>query len=577
MAASAIARGRSTPLVSGFVKEHSLDEMTRKYEVSVRTSRGGATVVGGGTPIGEGRCGQVMMVRRRDTGEPFAMKVITMSSMDAGRFDELRSEIQVQKRLDHPNIAKIIECFSDADQGRMYIVMELCTGGSLVQRLEQSHQLLDEATCATVIEKVLSAIHYCHGHGVVHRDIKLDNIMHESEATDAEPKLIDFGYACELDLLPDGAIMWEQLGTPSYMAPELWKKRAERRYDAKVDMWALGVAAYMLLSRSRPWHHADLDEKKKMIQHKPLRFTSSAWSGRSTEAIDLISWLLQKNVDERPTPSEALAHPWFQQRSSVHAGPDAAHELQRRSTIVDSLEAFSAADGISKIALEVVAFTMPPARLDELRQVFRKMDIDGSGTLSLSEFKQAMALQPELPPERVEQMFAQMDVAHHGEVDYTEFLAAAVAGSSCLADGECSVRLKHAFRVLDSQRKGYIDADDVRAACGDSFSEKSARVMITQCSANGGGHRDRIDYPHFCAAVRRSFPMLPRTSKKQPFLSRWLSRARARLLTIKRVAPTGRPSIRRSHSGGSLPLLDRPRGVQRQRSSGGRLVLAALD
>ena len=502
--------------------------------------------------------------------------------MDAHRFDELRSEIQVQKRLDHPNIAKIIECFSDADNGCMYIVMELCTGGSLVQRLEQSGDRLDEATCATVVEKVLSAIHYCHGHGVVHRDIKLDNIMYESSAEDAEPKLIDFGYACEPDLRPGGA-MWEQLGTPSYMAPELWKSREERRYDAKVDMWALGVSAYMLLSRKRPWHHADLDEKKKMIQHKPLRFSSGEWSGRSSEAIDLISWLLQKNPDERPSPSEALAHPWFQTRSSVHTGPDAAHELQRRSTIVDSLEAFSAADGIAKIALEVVAFTMPPAKLDELRHVFRKMDTDGSGTLSLSEFRQAMALLPEMPPERVEQIFAQMDVAHQGEVDYTEFLAASVAGSSCLADGECSVRLKHAFGVLDSQSKGYIDADDVRAACGDgNMSEKSALVMITQCSSEGGeGRQDRVDYQHFRAAVRRSFPMLQigagRHTKKQHFLVGWL--ARVGLLRARRGASASRGplAVRRSHSGVSPAagaVLDRPRGVQRQRSSGGRVILA---
>ena len=177
-----------------------------------------------------------------------------------------------------------------------------------------------------LIEKMLSAIIYCHHHGVVHRDIKLDNFIYEHEVClperstrthihgsstrvlpspyecfavslsscahahvyvwwlqgeDAELKLIDFGFACEIK--PGKEAMWDQLGTPSYMAPELWMAE-EGEYDSSVDMWALGVVTYMLLSGKRPFHHQNKREKARRIRQDPLRFPSPEWDRVSQEA-----------------------------------------------------------------------------------------------------------------------------------------------------------------------------------------------------------------------------------------------------------------------------------------------------
>ena len=100
------------------------------------------------------------------------MKTVSLESMDTNSFDELRIEIDVQKKLDHPNIAKIIESFEDVKHGVMYIVMEMCAGGSLVSRMRKHRHGYSERAAATIIEKMLSAVVYCHHHGVVHRDIK---------------------------------------------------------------------------------------------------------------------------------------------------------------------------------------------------------------------------------------------------------------------------------------------------------------------------------------------------------------------------------------------------------------------
>ena len=200
-----------TALTSGLIHRANVSQMHEKYDTSKAAE------------LGRGACGSVVAVRRKDTNDMFAMKTVTLESMGCANFDELLVELNVQKRLDHPNIARIIESFEDERHGVMYIVMELCAGGSLVSRMRKHRHGYTERMAATIIEKTLSAIVYCHHHGVVHRDIKLDNIMYEKDSDDGELKLIDFGFAMEVKR---GAVsMWDQLGTPSYMAPELWQVR----------------------------------------------------------------------------------------------------------------------------------------------------------------------------------------------------------------------------------------------------------------------------------------------------------------------------------------------------------------
>ena len=281
--------------VGALAKQGSVKDFRSKYDLSQATE------------LGHGACGSVVAVKRRDTGDLYAMKTVTLDSMGVDSFDELNIEIDLQKRLDHPNICKIIESFEDRKRGIMYIIMELCTGGSLVSRMKTHRKGYGERAAATLVEKMLSAIIYCHHHGVVHRDIKLDNMIYEHEGEnnsplalqlrltshlrsplmshlspltssaspriphrpgeDAELKLIDFGFAAKVRQNREG--MWDQLGTPSYMAPELWSD-TEVEYDSSVDTWALGVVTYMLLSGKRPFDHQNKREKKRMIEEDPV-------------------------------------------------------------------------------------------------------------------------------------------------------------------------------------------------------------------------------------------------------------------------------------------------------------------
>ena len=189
--------------------------------------------------------------------------------------------------------------------------------------------------------------------------------------------------------------MLDKIGTPSYMAPELWMED-DKKYDSSVDMWALGVVCYMLLSGTAPSTTRTATEKRR-ICHDPLQFPSPGpWDHVSDAAKDFCNKLMQKNPKDRmPAWRRCTTH---KQQSTLHSGEDAAHEMQRHQDIVDSLQAFSEADDLKRVALEVIAFSTPPGKLEELRHMFVNMDTDDSGTLSIRALPLTLPLPRPLNP-----------------------------------------------------------------------------------------------------------------------------------------------------------------------------------
>jgi len=464
-------------LISTLVHEHPIEAFHSKYDVSHSTE------------LGSGACGVVTTVRNIDTGDDFAMKII--SARDGEEMASLRTEIALHKKLDHPNIAKIIESFEDKANGRFLIIMELCTGGPLVSRMKDHRNGYNESTAATLMEKMISAVLYCHHHGVVHRDIKLDNMLFADPSEGAELKLIDFGFAHGVQ--PGLEIMTDQLGTPSYMAPELWRQK-HTPYDSSVDMWALGAVAYMLLSGTRPFHSDDKKEKGRMIRNDPLPFHPKIWKHISAEAKDFCSSLMQKQPKDRLSASQAIRHPWLQQRSRAHSDPSvAAYVLRSNSDIMDSLQEYACSEEMKQLALEVIAFATPPQKLEKLRQVFQSMDADCSGTIDRNEFTDAMLMASNLDVVQVAHIFDSIDVNESGEIDYTEFLGATVSSCGSRMLGK-SVR--GAFKMLDNDGDGYITQNDLRAALKGQLSDEALGKTL-KCGDSCG----RVSYSAFKSVV----------------------------------------------------------------------------
>ena len=170
------------------------------------------------------------------TANTYAMKSIHLSRVTDDAFiTELKNEIDILKKLDHPHIVRAIETFEHRNQ--IFIVMELCHGGDLYSRDPYT-----EEEGARIISSVLSAIAYMHSKGITHRDLKYENILFVNDSPKAEVKLIDFGLS---KVYGDNTQLTEGVGTIYTMAPEVIKGN----YTPTADVWSVGVIAYMLLSR----------------------------------------------------------------------------------------------------------------------------------------------------------------------------------------------------------------------------------------------------------------------------------------------------------------------------------------
>jgi serine/threonine protein kinase len=203
----------------------------------------------------------------------------------------------------HPNIIKLLDLFENSDY--YYIVLEYMEGKDLFDYLKARNFSISEDRARHLAIQVAEAIQYLHSYGIVHRDIKLENVMMSDSTDKSVPKLVDFGLA---KIIGPSEKTTEPFGTLGYVAPEVLKKEP---YTFSCDLWSLGCIAYALLSGSLPFDHESQKETIRMTLHDPLVFDLPVWDSVSHSAKEFIEGLLAKNPNDRMTLKEALKHPWL--------------------------------------------------------------------------------------------------------------------------------------------------------------------------------------------------------------------------------------------------------------------------
>ena len=184
------------------------------------------------------------------------MKTLVLRRMRGAEFEAMKREITIFKTMDHPNIVKLYETFYE--KNKVYILMELCTGGDLFDVFtSQDGGHFSEKRACLYIKKMISAINYMHNKGICHRDLKPENFVFENRSDEAELKLIDFG----LSKVYSGSDMHEVLGTCYYVAPEV----LNQNYDMKCDLWSIGIIAYMLLTGVSPFSGTEEEVRKERM------------------------------------------------------------------------------------------------------------------------------------------------------------------------------------------------------------------------------------------------------------------------------------------------------------------------
>jgi len=283
--------------------------------------------------LGRGRFSQVRRCTQLAGGRSCAVKIMELDDPELGANPqdaekEILAEVNVLRMVEHPNIVDLQETIKDA--GRYYLVLEDLNGGDLFDRIEQNGPYKEE-DAALLLRQVVTAVDYLHAKGVVHRDLKPDNLVFVSKVPDSKIKIIDFGYAgyCSTTQPLRGLC-----GTPDYAAPEIltWyvsdksQKPSGTTYAQPVDMWSLGVVLYILLCGFPPFYGDDDEQMFELIRAGSYSFPEAidgyrtTWSTVSEGGKSVIRSLLTVPPQQRATAAQVLAGEWLTSKGTPRTG-----------------------------------------------------------------------------------------------------------------------------------------------------------------------------------------------------------------------------------------------------------------
>ncbi|CAD8175812.1 unnamed protein product [Paramecium octaurelia] len=417
--------------------------------------------------LGEGAFGCVKLVAHRKTKMPYAMKQIKKQGLIKEDQKILFSEMDILRLIDHPNIVKLHKLYQD--NIHYYMVTELCQGGELFDKLA-SEKNFTEKKAAEIMKQVLSAVTYCHERKIIHRDLKLENILLETKSANSNIKVIDFGTSRKVQ---EDEKLKLKIGTLYYMAPEVF----QGQYDLKVDVWSVGVILYILLCGYPPFNGDDTTIKKK-IQKGTFEFNDTEWRSISQEAKDLITKMLKFDPQQRITAQQALQDPWIQSKApSNPVQPNALNNLKNfysTSKLKNAIQLF--------IVTQVTTYQ---EKEEQLKQ-FKAMDTDGNGTISPDELKKHYSKHygQEQAEKLVQEIMKQVDINQSGQIDFNEFLVAAVNKEKILSQE----KLKQVFQMFDKNGDGKIQRAELQyIMSGIKIDDGQWKNILEECDKDNDG------------------------------------------------------------------------------------------
>ncbi|CAL0328498.1 unnamed protein product [Lupinus luteus] len=451
-----------------------------------------------GRKLGQGQFGITFLCIEKATGHEYACKSIAKRKLVTDEdVEDVRREIQIMHHLaGHPNVISIKGAYEDAVA--VHVVMELCAGGELFDRIIQ-HGHYTERQAADLIRTIVGVVEACHSLGVMHRDLKPENFLFVNKQEDSPLKTIDFGLSM---FFKPGEIFMDVVGSPYYVAPEVLRKR----YGPEADVWSAGVILYILLSGVPPFWAESEQGIFEQILRGDLDFDSEPWPQISESAKDLVRKMLVRDPRWRMTAHQVLCHPWIQVDG---VAPDKPLD----SAVLSRLKQFSAMNKLKKMALIVIAESLSVEEIAGLKEMFKMIDTDNSGQITFEELKAGLKrVGANLKESEIYDLMQAADVDNSGTIDYGEFIAATLH----LNKIEREDHLFAAFSYFDKDGSGYITPDELQQAC-DEFGIGDVRLeeMIGEIDEDNDG---RIDYNEFVAMMQKgNVPMIGRKGLEHSF------------------------------------------------------------
>lgn len=273
-----------------------------------------------GKLIGRGAYSEVFLARDQLRNELCAIKVL--ERIDSEHCKLIDRELQVLRMLNSNSLVRTCDVFDTPTQ--TFVVMEYLAGGELLELITDNDHL-SERTAKHILRQVLNAVLYLHDRGIVHRDVKPENILLASNQSPLpRVKLTDFGLSRVVSTAgsdaPDDP-MQSQCGTAFYLAPEIANNLS---YGKAVDLWACGVVCFVMLAGKFPFY-GDSDEKFMRRLRAGVQFPAKEWRNVSKPAKSLIRGLLDPNPETRLTAQQALDHRWLQEEPDVLSSSSKPH------------------------------------------------------------------------------------------------------------------------------------------------------------------------------------------------------------------------------------------------------------
>ncbi|CAH8448144.1 unnamed protein product [Dicrocoelium dendriticum] len=247
--------------------------------------------------IGKGIFSLVKLATHTITGLQLAIKIIDKTRLDAENLHKINREAEILKKLHHPHIVKLFQVMETPRL--LCLVMEYLPNGEVFDYIT-THGRFPEAKARSHFFDLLSAIDYAHSCGVVHRDLKAENLLFDSNM---KIKLIDFSFGTQYS----GALLTTWCGSPPYAAPEIFN--GEPYVGTKADIWSLGVLLYVMVCGTLPFDAQPLPDLKNQVLS--ANFRVPYWLSTSCE--HLLRTMMAKSPSKRPTAREISQHPWFTQ------------------------------------------------------------------------------------------------------------------------------------------------------------------------------------------------------------------------------------------------------------------------
>ncbi|KAM3932709.1 hormonally up-regulated neu tumor-associated kinase homolog A-like [Leptodactylus fuscus] len=257
-----------------------------------------------GRMINKGSFAKVMEGLHVPTGQKVAMKVIDKkkAKQDSYVLKNMKREPRIHQMIKHPNIVQLYETLET--ENSYYMVMELCPGGDLMDKI-CDRKKLEEYDVRKYTRQIISAVEHLHRHGIVHRDLKIENFLLDENSN---IKIVDFGLSNTIQYNGlSHELLSTQCGSPAYAAPELL---ANKKYGPKVDVWSIGVCVFAMLTGTLPFAVEPFNIKQLLQKMKNGDITPIP-PDISKGAVHLINTLLQPDPQKRPTIKEAMKDRWL--------------------------------------------------------------------------------------------------------------------------------------------------------------------------------------------------------------------------------------------------------------------------